>query len=495
MSFDSTEDLLREAIRTAQQGDRATARQMLQQVIVRDERSELAWIWLATVADSPTERRRYLERVLEINPNNARARQALRKLESTAEPASRAARAPRRRGALLGFFIVAVLAVTLITIGVLLLVDVWQEGEATPAARPAATTAAPAAALDPSPTATPRTTLFPTSSVGTGEAGPLPPTWTPTATWTPTPSPEPSPTPPALADAIIVGSQQTEGQGWRLFTARADGTELEPLEMRLSPDFVERTEAELLDVFDAAYSPDGSQLVMTVRLSTPEGERSELFLAPANGGELEPLTALGAEEAVDAAWSPDGEQIAFAANPNGHYDLYLVPVSGGDAVALTEAQSDERYPAWSPDGMMLAYASDQGGPGTLEIWRMPVVGGEAEQLTDAANNSFAPDYAPNGDHIVFISDRGGDPDLYIMNADGTGERILTVNDLYRTLDPAWSPDGAWILVSCDREAPLMQICVIRPDGTGYQRLTETEALLRYGDWRPGAQVNTTETTG
>ncbi len=210
-----------------------------------------------------------------------------------------------------------------------------------------------------------------------------------------------------------------------------------------------------------------------------------MFLAPAEGGELEPLTALGAEEAVDAAWSPDGEQIAFAANPNGHYDLYLVPASGGEPVALTEAASDERYPAWSPDGTMLAYASDQGGPGTLEIWRMPVVGGEAEQLTDAANNSFAPVYAPDGERIAFISDRGGDSDLYVMNADGTGERILTPGDVYQTLDPAWSPDGAWILVSCDRDDPLMQICAIRPDGTEYQRLTEIDALRRYGDWRPG----------
>ena len=134
---------------------------------------------------------------------------------------------------------------------------------------------------------------------------------------------------------------------------------------------------------------------------------------------------------------------------------------------------------------MLAYASDQGGPGTLEIWRMPVVGGEAEQLTDAANNSFAPVYAPDGERIAFISDRGGDSDLYVMNADGTGERILTPGDVYQTLDPAWSPDGAWILVSCDRDDPLMQICAIRPDGTEYQRLTEIDALRRYGDWRPG----------
>jgi hypothetical protein len=57
-----------------------TARRLLEQVVVADERNELAWIWLASVVNTLAERRTCLEKALEINPSNARARDALRKL-------------------------------------------------------------------------------------------------------------------------------------------------------------------------------------------------------------------------------------------------------------------------------------------------------------------------------------------------------------------------------------------------------------------------------
>ncbi|NOG48290.1 MAG: hypothetical protein HND48_01715 [Chloroflexi bacterium] len=60
----------------------------MEEVVGQDDRNELAWIWLATVAINANERRDYLRRVLEINPRNQRAREALSRLgdESTLRP-------------------------------------------------------------------------------------------------------------------------------------------------------------------------------------------------------------------------------------------------------------------------------------------------------------------------------------------------------------------------------------------------------------------------
>lgn len=71
---------LRAGIDAAKNGDRATARRLLEQVIDIDENNEMAWIWLASSVNTVAERRECLERVLVINPGNTRAREALSRL-------------------------------------------------------------------------------------------------------------------------------------------------------------------------------------------------------------------------------------------------------------------------------------------------------------------------------------------------------------------------------------------------------------------------------
>ena len=55
-----------------------------------------------------------------------------------------------------------------------------------------------------------------------------------------------------------------------------------------------------------------------------------------------------------------------------------------------------------------------------------------------------------GAEIAFVSNRDGNPEIYSMNADGTGPTRLTYN---ATTDsqPAWSPDGARIAFYSKRE--------------------------------------------
>ncbi len=82
--------LLQQAIAAARAGDKVTARRLLIEVTELDERSEEAWLWLSGVVDDLEEMRICLENVLEINPNNERARQGViwveRKLEEQAPP-------------------------------------------------------------------------------------------------------------------------------------------------------------------------------------------------------------------------------------------------------------------------------------------------------------------------------------------------------------------------------------------------------------------------
>src|SRR5258708_33254007 len=85
LATDDITNLLNAGIQAAKNKRRAEARRLLEQVLEADDANETAWMWFATVVDSPREKRICLENVLDINPNNQRAREALEKLGPATE--------------------------------------------------------------------------------------------------------------------------------------------------------------------------------------------------------------------------------------------------------------------------------------------------------------------------------------------------------------------------------------------------------------------------
>src|SRR6266498_1308450 len=79
-------DLLQQGIAAARAGNRAEARALLTRAIEADERNEQAWLWLSGVVDDPNDMRTCLHNVLELNPNNTKARQGLAWVDSKYGP-------------------------------------------------------------------------------------------------------------------------------------------------------------------------------------------------------------------------------------------------------------------------------------------------------------------------------------------------------------------------------------------------------------------------
>lgn len=67
------ESLLKKGVAAAQSGDRDQARKLLSQATAINPSSEDAWMWLASISDYPEELLAFLNRVLEINPENEKA--------------------------------------------------------------------------------------------------------------------------------------------------------------------------------------------------------------------------------------------------------------------------------------------------------------------------------------------------------------------------------------------------------------------------------------
>jgi hypothetical protein len=75
------EELLQMGIRAAKDGNNDGARIFFEQVLGQDKRNERAMMWMAKIAtDNKAERKKWLEKTLEVNPDNLQARDALKKM-------------------------------------------------------------------------------------------------------------------------------------------------------------------------------------------------------------------------------------------------------------------------------------------------------------------------------------------------------------------------------------------------------------------------------
>lgn len=103
-------------------------------------------------------------------------------------------------------------------------------------------------------------------------------------------------------------------------------------------------------------------------------------------------------------------------------------------------------------------------------------GGNQTRVTNNADRDADPAWSPDGARIAFSSDRDGNSEVYVMNTDGSGQARLTTNPASDS-EPAWSPDGTKIVFATDRDGSY-EIYKMNSDGSG-----QTNVTLHAGDDR------------
>ena len=148
-------------------------------------------------------------------------------------------------------------------------------------------------------------------------------------------------------------------------------------------------------------------------------------------------------------WSPDGKTLAYCAERGGEYDVYTIPVAGGEEKRLTTAKALDDGPDYSPDGEWIYFNSER--TGLMQIWRMRADGSEQQQVTSDGHADWFPHPSPDGKWVAFLSyekDVQGHPPnkdvtIRMMPAGGGEIQVLakpfggqgTINV------PSWSPDS------------------------------------------------------
>ena len=195
---------------------------------------------------------------------------------------------------------------------------------------------------------------------------------------------------------------------------------------------------------DHGISPDGTQLVIS---DQTEDKKSRIYTLPMTGGTPRQITKLA--PSYWHGWSPDGQTLAYCAERNGEFDIYTIPIDGGEEKRLTTATGLDDGPDYSPDGRFIYFNSDRGG--SMQIWRMKPDGSQQEPITqDDFNNWFAHP-SPDGQWLVFLSyakDVKGHPenkDVMLRLMPIGGGQIQVLAKLFGgqgTINvPSWSPDS------------------------------------------------------
>lgn len=127
--------------------------------------------------------------------------------------------------------------------------------------------------------------------------------------------------------------------------------------------------------------------------------------------------------------SPDGQTIVFSYKG----DLYKVPGTGGTAVPLTFNDAYDYRPIWSHDGKTIAFASDR--YGNFDVFTMPINGGEIKRLTYHSNNELPYSFSADDSLVIFGGQRldskagrlyptGYQPELYSVPANGGRVKMI-----------------------------------------------------------------------
>jgi Tol biopolymer transport system component len=205
----------------------------------------------------------------------------------------------------------------------------------------------------------------------------------------------------------------------------------------------------------SGYSPDGSRILFA------RHDQGGLFVVNADGTGLRQLTPenwvvvdLEFWDWAEADWSRDGSQAAFAlrGNPAGSSGLYLVRLDGTAPRQLVGPDIGALSVRWSPSNDRIAFTGGHVGPGRTpagkelvapQIWVINADGTGRMQLTDGTDGSTSvtPVWSPDGTKLLFQRKLDDQVTLWTMNADGTDQTQVTATPVAADYvgEYAWAP--------------------------------------------------------
>jgi Tol biopolymer transport system component len=183
--------------------------------------------------------------------------------------------------------------------------------------------------------------------------------------------------------------------------------------------------------------------------SIDDHQQSVVYFLPVTGGNPKRVTTKS--PSYLHGWSSDNKYLIYTGVRNDQFNIYKIPLEGGEEIQLTHATGLNDGSEYTPDGKFIYFNSTR--TGTMQIWRMKPDGSEQEQITFDTLNNWFPHISPDGKSIVFITflsdvkptDHPFYKHVYLRLMPVTGGAPTVIAYLYGgqgTINvPSWSPDS------------------------------------------------------
>ncbi len=232
-------------------------------------------------------------------------------------------------------------------------------------------------------------------------------------------------------------------------------------------------------IADPQLSPDGRVLVFVRSDADWKADRrvSHLWRTDVASGRSEQIT-FGERGESSPRFSPDGRTLAFLARRGDGTDaeeaqVFLLPMTGGEARRLTRHATSVSDLSWAPDGSALYFRAPEPKPAELKdrekakddvyafdenyqqehLWKVSVPGGDETRVTSGDYSVAGYEVAPDGRRIVV--QRAPDPlygdqeasEVWVIGSDGGDAVELTHNHVAEEAAQL-SPDDGSVLFLC-----------------------------------------------
>ena len=259
--------------------------------------------------------------------------------------------------------------------------------------------------------------------------------------------------------------------------------------------------SKIVSVSDPQISPDGKSIVCVVSRQNLDRDRSdsELVLVEVASGAQRVLT-YDRKGVGSPRWSPSGDRVAFVAvapvtkegkdgdskekESKESAQLFVLPMSGGEAKKITNVPNGIEQFAWRPNGNDIAYVTSDEPENKKEI----------EKHNDAfevGDNDYLATAAPTSSHIWLVTAAGGEAKRLTSGAWSLPKSAPPSSPASPI---SWSPDGKFLTFTRQEhphfgDADLTTLQILNVDTGEIRKVTRHEKLESYGLFSPdGTQL-------
>lgn len=166
----------------------------------------------------------------------------------------------------------------------------------------------------------------------------------------------------------------------------------------------------------------------------------DIWIVPKSGGDAVAVTSQR-KTASRPRWSPDARHIAYQSNEGGVHSIWIHEVDGDNSHRVSHDDSFDMHPEWHPDAQRIVYAKDDSGQG-FDLWEVDLPTGLHWRLSNRRGDEIEPAWSANGRDLVYVHHDGADWSLILRQHGQPEETLLTTTD--RLAGPSWRPDGSLI---------------------------------------------------